>query len=347
VLQRAGHSVKVVTYGNSVGQLTDYDVIHIRGIRHHYDRKGRLSLLKSLIRNLGVFGYYARNWKILRQQLTEFSPDVAIVNFEPLVPLIARSIGIPVVSFDNQHALLHFPITVPKEWRWSAWFTKTAISLVARRAEHYVVMAFNAPPAGDCRVHWVPPVVQDEIRRLTPTIGPAVLVYLKQPNARFLDVLKQVDQQFLVYGVNIAATSGNLTYRLFSDSMHDELAACKAVMGTTGMSLTSEAVWLKKPFFGIPLKNEFEQMWNASMIKRLGFGDYSEEPTKAAVEQFLQHLTDYRESLEGYRFDSDAAGAKLLELIEQRRNGAEGASRGLHALHPGADQFMSLSPQDD
>ena len=101
--------------------------------------------------------------------------------------------------------------------------------------------------------------------------------------------------------------------------MPGELSACKAVMGTTGMSLLPEAVWLKKPFFGIPLKNEFEQRWNATQIRQAHFGDFAEEPTPEAVDHFFRHLDDYRRSLEAYRFDADAAGQKLLEVIEQSK----------------------------
>jgi UDP-N-acetylglucosamine:LPS N-acetylglucosamine transferase len=154
-----------------------------------------------------------------------------------------------------------------------------------------------------------------------------------------LEILKRTDQQFLVYGYNTAAVDGNLTYRVFSDRMPEELSACKAVMGTAGMSLMSEAVWLKKPFFGIPLKNEFEQMWNAVLIRQSNFGDFSEEPTKAAVDHFFQRMNEYRRSLEDYRFDPDAAGKKLLELIEgirgQRTN--ELAARDLCARRLSAD----------
>jgi uncharacterized protein (TIGR00661 family) len=307
----------VITYGQSVDQLAGYDLIRVRGIKHFYDKDGRLSLTRSLFRNLGAFAYYATGRRELRRQLAEFSPDVAIVNFEPLVPRIARSLGVPIVSFDNQHALLHFPLQVPKGWERSAWITKTAIGLVVQRAEHYVIMALTPEVTGDPQVHVVPPVVQDEVRRVAPSAGSHVLVYLKRPDARFLDILRQSGEQFVIYGYNRATIDGNLTFRETGDRVHAELGACKAVMGTTGMSLTSEALWLKKPFFGVPLKNEFEQMWNATMVKRLDFGDFSEEPTRYAIDHFLRHLGDYRRSLDSYRFDSDEAGRTLLELIER------------------------------
>ena len=319
LLQRAGHKLKVVTYGQSIAQLAEYDLIAIKGINHWYDRRGRLSLLKSIFKNRGVLSYYAGNWRKLKRQLREFSPDVVIVNFEPFTALIGRSLRLPILSFDNQHALLHFNRTVPLGYRWAAWITKTAIRCVAPGAEYYVVMAFAPFETDDRRVHVVPPVVHEEIRQLRPKVGPKVLVYLKRPNPRFLEVLKQTDQQYLVYGYNLAATDRNLTFRVFSDRMPGELGECNAVMGTAGMSLISEAVWLKKPFFGIPLKNEFEQLWNAMLIRRSNFGDFSEEPSKAEVDRFFRTLNDYRSSLDAYQFDADAAGEKILELVGRKR----------------------------
>jgi uncharacterized protein (TIGR00661 family) len=108
LLQRAGHKLKVVTYGQSIAQLAEYDLIAIKGIRHWYDRRGRLSLLKSIFKNRGALSYYAANWWKLKRQLREFSPDIVIVNFEPFTARIGRSLRLPILSFDNQHALLHF-----------------------------------------------------------------------------------------------------------------------------------------------------------------------------------------------------------------------------------------------
>jgi uncharacterized protein (TIGR00661 family) len=315
VLQRAGHRLKIVTYGQSLDQLADYDVLPIKGIRHCYDRQGRLSVLKSVVKNVGVLSYYVSDWKAIRGRLRDFSPDLFIVNFEPFTPLIARSLRVPVLSIDNQHALLYLKEPTPKGYGLSAWTTKTAIRLVAPRAEHFLVITFAAIENGWSNLHVVPPVVKEEIRQLRPTIGSKVLVYVKQPNARFLETLKQTDEQFLIYGYDTAATDRNLTFRVFNSRMPAEMGESKAVMGTAGLSLIAEAVWLKKPFFGVPLKNEFEQTVSAMAVKRLNFGDFSENPSKEQIEQFLANLDGYRNSLKAYQFDADAAAKKLLELI--------------------------------
>lgn len=316
LLEGAGHRLKVVTYGRSVSLLDGYDLIEIRGIHHYYNRAGRLSLLKSAAGNAGVFGYYLANWISLRRKLRAFSPDLFIVNFEPLAPLLARSLGVPFISFDNQHALVFLEQRVPHGFRLSSLITKTAVRVVAAGADAFVVMSFI--PANRCpdHVRVVPPVVQTDFRQLRPEIGDYVLVYLKERNPSFLQVLRQMDERFIVYGYNIDAVEGNLTFRVFNENMPRELAGCKAAMGTSGLSFITEAVWLKKPFFGVPLKNEFEQAANSLFVKEAGLGDFSEHPSREQVEGFFRGLAGFRAALAEFRFDPDAAGRALLELAE-------------------------------
>jgi len=316
VLEGAGHRLKVVTYGRSVPWLGGYDLIEIRGIRHYYNRAGRLSLLKSLARNAGVFRYYMTHWASLRRQLQAFSPDLFIVNFEPLTCLLARSLGVPVVSFDNQHALVFLDQRVPRGFRLSYLITKTAASFVTAGADAFVVMSFLPANRRRHNVRVVPPVLQREFRQLRPEIGDYVLVYLKEHNPSLLQVLRRIDERFVVYGYDVNDTDGNLAFRVFNDDMPRELAGCKAVIGTSGLSLIAEAVWLKKPFFAVPLKSEFEQTANALFIKEAGLGDFSERPSPKELERFFRDLEGFREALGKFRFDPDAAGQALLELAD-------------------------------
>jgi uncharacterized protein (TIGR00661 family) len=250
----------------------------------------------------------------LRRKLQAFSPDLFIVNFEPLSALLARSLGVPFISFSNQHALIYVPQRVPPGFRLSSLITKTAARVVAAGADAYVVMSFLRSEGAPDNVHVVPPTLQDDFRHLRPETGDYVLVYLKEPNPALLQVLREIDARFVVYGYNFDATEGNLTFRVFNERMPRELAGCKAAIGTSGLSFITETVWLKKPFFGVPLKNEFEQTANALFIKEAGLGDFSERPTRGQIEGFLRRLDDFRPALSDFRFDPGMAGRVLLGL---------------------------------
>ena len=317
VLKQAGHTIHVITYGQSLAPMASYQPIEIRGIRHAYDRAGRLSPVRTILQNAGVLWHYASGWRSLRRQIAGLSPDLVITNMEPLIPRVARSLGVPVVSFDNQHALVLLPGQIPRGFQLSARITRTAVQSVAPHADFFVIMSFTSarPRRGNVRV--VPPAVQPEFRQLRPETENDVFVYLKQPNPRLLDILRQIDEHFVIYGYNVSATAGNLTFREFNDRMPAELAASKAILGTTGLSLLSEAVWLKKPFFGVPLVNEFEQTSNALFIRTRNFGDFSERPRREQIGSFLQRLDEYRAALGEYHFDPDIAGRTLLDLADQ------------------------------
>ncbi|HEX5400129.1 MAG TPA: glycosyltransferase family protein [Verrucomicrobiae bacterium] len=317
ILQQAGHTLHVVTYGQSLAAMAPYNPIEICGIRHAYNRVGRLSPFRTILQNAGILYYYAAEWKTLRRQLAGLSPDLVITNMEPLIPRVARSLGVPVVSFDNQHALVLLPGQIPRGFRLSARVTRTAVNAVAPRADFFVVMSFvSARPRRD-NVRVVPPALQPEFRQIRPETGDHVFVYLKQPNPRLLDILRQIDEHFVIYGYNLSAAAGNLTFREFNDRMPVELAASKAIVGTTGLSLLSEAVWLKKPFFGVPLMNEFEQTANAFFIRARSFGDFSERPRREQICSFLQRLDEYRAALGEYHFDPDTAGRTLLDVANR------------------------------
>ena len=332
VLEAAGHRLKVVTYGRSVGILSGYDLMEIRGIRHCYNKAGRLSLARSVAGNAGVFRYYATNWILLRRQLQAFSPDLFIINFEPLTALLARSLGVPFISFSNQHALLFVPQRVPPGFYFSSLITKTAARVVAAGADAFVVMSFLPAETLPDNVHVVSPTVQDGFRRLRPETGDYVLVYLKERNPALLQVLRRIDERFVVYGYDLEATEGNLTFRVFNERMPRELAGCKAAIGTSGLSFITETVWLKKPFFGVPLKNEFEQTANSLFIREAGLGDFSENPTRVQIEGFLHGLDAFRAALASFRFDPDSAGRVLLGCAENLYSRTRGpAATVLHA----------------
>jgi uncharacterized protein (TIGR00661 family) len=290
--------------------------MEIRGIRHCYNKAGRLSLPRSIAGNAGVLRYYATHWMSLRRQLQVFSPDLFIVNFEPLTALLARSLGVPFISFSNQHALLFVPQRVPRGFYFSSLITKTAARVVAAGADAFVVMSFLPAETLPDNVHVVPPTIQDDFRRMRPETGDYVLVYLKERNPALLQVLRGIDERFVVYGYDLEATEGNLTFRVFNERMPRELAGCKAAIGTSGLSFITETIWLKKPFFGVPLKNEFEQTANSLFIREAGLGDFSEKPTFYEIAGFLRRLDRYRSALAEFRFDPDSAGRVLLGLAE-------------------------------
>ena len=154
---------------------------------------------------------------------------------------------------------------------------------------------------------------------MNPVKGDHVLVYqTSTSNVKLIEILKKLNENFIVYGFNEEKVDKNLTYRKFNeDRFFKDLGSCKAVLANGGFTLISESIYLKKPVLSIPVKGQFEQIMNAIYLKRLGYGEYYEELDINIVKDFLSRLDIYNKSLLSYKQDGNKSLLKELDsLIE-------------------------------
>ena len=129
--------------------------------------------------------------------------------------------------------------------------------------------------------------------------------------------------KFTAYGKDYEnKTINNISYRKISPDFIKELAKAKAVIGTAGFTLISESIYLKKPYFAIPLKGQFEQTLNALFIKQAQLGDYSENPTRTQIENFMKNLSLYEKNLEKQNSNPNEAIQTLDKILEKIENSA-------------------------
>jgi uncharacterized protein (TIGR00661 family) len=107
-----------------------------------------------------------------------------------------------------------------------------------------------------------------------------VLVYLTKPNPNLIEVLKSVNETFVVYCSNRVGEDQNIIHRAQGPGYLGDLGGCKAIVGTTGFSLIADSIYLKKPYYGVPLKKQFEQTYNAHFLGSSGLGEFSETVSK-------------------------------------------------------------------
>jgi len=337
-LRKEGHTVKVLTYGDrACTLLKDFSPTRIAGIHLHFKREG-MSLFDTTLKNLGIFPYFIWNWRRLKRELAAFQPDVFITAYEPFSTYAAHALEKPLVSMDNQNELLRLRHQ-PERGTFALKLAQLATRVCTFGAAHYVVKSFHKPDQCEENVHFVSPVIQSVIKRLQPRIGEHVLVYLTKPNPDLIDVLKTMDESFVVYCNNRIGEDGNISYRAPGDGYLRDLCDCKAIIGTTGFSLIADAVYLGKPYFGVPLRKQFEQTHNARFLSRSGFGEVSENPTARDLEQFLANLPAYRERLAQYRLDPDEQVEVLLEVIGE-------VSAEFARPTPGVGDVSPLSPAE-
>ena len=59
----------------------------------------------------------------------------------------------------------------------------------------------------------------------------------------------------------------------------------------------SEAIYLKKPYFAIPLKGQFEQTLNSLFLQKSGLGTFSVNPKDVEIRNFINNLNKYKDNL--------------------------------------------------
>ncbi len=253
-----------------------------------------------------------------------FGPDVFLTAYEPFSMVASHVLGRPLISMDNQNELLHIDPPVGTNLL-SFLLARAATLACTQGATFYVVKSFAKPCRDTERVRFVSPIIQQEIRRLRPQKGDYVFAYLTKPNPPLEAIMREMDERFIVYCNNRVEELGNTSDRAQGGSYLSDLAGCKAIIATTGFSLIADSLFLGKPYFGVPLKGQFEQTHNARFLAQSGLGEYAEDPTRGQIESFLGRLPVFEARLAGHRIDPAEQEETLLGLLRELRGSEAGA----------------------
>jgi uncharacterized protein (TIGR00661 family) len=225
--------------------------------------------------------------------------------------------GLPVISIDNQHCLTNAVVSYPRQYRRDAAAAKLVTRLMTPHADAYLVISFFTAPVKKRNTFLFPPLLRQEILAATPSVGEHVLVYVTSPAPSLARVLSSVRGRFIAYGFGREGEEGNILYRKPSlDGFMRDLTSANALVANAGFSLVTEALHLGKPYLAVPVEHQFEQIFNAHWLHKMGYGAYWEDLNKERVESFLYNLPLYREKLANYpRQGNGALLAKLDALI--------------------------------
>jgi uncharacterized protein (TIGR00661 family) len=294
------------------------DVYKIYGFNTVYennavnDKKTFIKAMKNLPRDV------RDNIKLLYSIANEFKPDIIISDFEFYSNILSKIIRVPMISIDNMHVITQCQINVPRKYSRDKLKAEGVVRSFIMRPQKYLITSYFYPDIkNNDKVSMFPPILREEILNLKPVKGEHVLVYqTSTSNSELIQTLKDIDENFIVYGFDSEKVDKNLKYRKFNeDQFFSDLESCKAVLANGGFTLISESIYLKKPVLSIPVKGQFEQILNAIYLERLGYGEFHEELNVGIVEQFLSRLNIYDESLRSYHQNGNKALLKELDRL--------------------------------
>ena len=316
-LQQRGYSVSVVSFDRGLTNLRkDFEVTEIHGWRLEY-LNNQVRYRRTIAKNLLGARRTATAISRLKQLVHDRKIDIVITDFEPLSCHVAHRKHLPVISIDNQHFLTNTDVTYPRRCRRDAAAAKIVIKFMVPRADAYLTTSFFPAEITKPNTYLYPPILRESVLNARPTNSGHVLVYVTSPAPRLAKMLAGVTREFIAYGFNREGRQGNILYKKpSSEGFLADLTSADAIIANAGFSLVTEALHLGKPYLAVPVEHQFEQIFNAYWLKKLGYGDHCEDLDRDCVESFLSILTQYRERLGSYaRHGNDALLAKLDTLI--------------------------------
>jgi uncharacterized protein (TIGR00661 family) len=312
-----GHNVHVASFDRGLQNLkTQFDVTEIYGFRFAYVNN-RVRYKRTIAKNLVTVPEAAKSISLLKDLVDEHDIHLVITDFEPLTCHVGHRKKLPVISIDNQHCLTNAVVSYPKRYRRDAAAAKLVTRFMTPRANAYLVISFFTAPIRKRNTFLFPPLLRQEILDATPTQRDHVLVYVTSPAPALAKLLSSVRCPFIAYGFGREGQEGNITYKKPSlDGFFADLTSARAIVANSGFSLVTEALHLGKPYLGVPVSHQFEQIFNAYWLEKSGYGAYWEDLNKERVESFLYNLPHYQQALARYpRQGNGELLSKLDELI--------------------------------
>lgn len=311
-LRKLGHQIKAATYsqGLKFAENIGLDVVEINGFRMYYSRGG-LSGSKTL------FHFFNRSPQVilsnlfrLRKVLNDFQPDLIISDFEPFSAYWAKWKNLPLITINNQSMINQAKIRIPQEYLPNYLLAKALVAIFSPKAQANFILSFS-PKLTPLKKRYqknsflIPPILREKIFSLQPKKEDFILVYQTSPvyQKKLSQIFKQfLSVKFYLYNIGSKLSSDkNITIKNFSEEEFlNDLANCRAVITNGGFGLMSEAIYLGKPILSLPIKGDIEQILNAILLKRCGYGKFGQKINYQTLRDFFDNLTVYEKNLKNY-----------------------------------------------
>ena len=300
-------------------QTADVQVRRIPGLSFYYTARRRLNPFKTAWQNavsaVGFPGVIQR----LQRDIEAERPDVAITDFEPLLPRAARWCGLPFISLNHQHFLLTYDLgSLPRYLRMLAALMSGVVGAYYRDQAQTIVSSFYFPPLRpECRnVAQIGVLLRPEILAATPEQGEHLIAYLRRSvPMNVYDALAECGCETHIYGLGARPARGSLRF-LEVDAYRfvDDLATSRALISTAGNQLVGEALYLGKPVLAMPERGNYEQHINAHFLEQCGGGMACsmDKFSGAMARRFLRTFREPLASVNRARLSGNSAALEII-----------------------------------
>ncbi len=328
---KKNHEVHMFSHGNGYKYLKDFfSVKRILGFHMYYINNTVSSFLTGTINTI-KFPFMVLASLQYPYFFIRHKPDVVITDFEPFALYWAKVFHVPTISIDNQHSITNTPIDkINRQWL-TELYSKMVIHCFLPNPSRIIITTFFPTEITKKNTVLVPPIIKKEVQEIerkrknakkrSEATKEHIFVYQTSPSyKRMIPILKKINKEFIIYGFNKEAREQNLTFRKFNKEKYvEDLATADAVIINGGFTTLSEALYLEKPIFSIPIKRQFEQMVNGHYINKLQYGMAVKDITQENFATFLEKKELYRKNIKKLKWDGNRELFEKLDALLQRR----------------------------
>ncbi|WP_239773042.1 glycosyltransferase family protein [Mammaliicoccus sp. I-M36] len=334
-LVKKGHCVRVITFLNGCNYFKErkikyYDV-WVPIIRY---KKGKLDYINLIRDNYkSILSGCKKNYKVKKIIEDEFIPDLCITDYEPFTAKIAYKYKTKLILVDQQS----------KFWKsdfenigdYSPEEEKKRMSLFFPKYDRSFITSFyKIANINDIKTEVVSPIIKEEIRNFkNEYTEKRIIVYFSRYVNQSIDQnwndLLKIFSIFKEYTFEIFTNSSikcdekisNIRIHSFSNEKFNSiLLNSKAVISTAGHTLISEALYLRKPLYIIPI-GTFDQHFCAEFIKKELIGYSSKKITLHELKMFINNIEKYKNNInnnEKLLLKNDSL-KKIIDYIENSK----------------------------
>ncbi|MEK6920643.1 MAG: glycosyltransferase family protein, partial [Nanoarchaeota archaeon] len=323
------------SHGNGYKFLKKFFPVHrILGFHMYYTNNKVSSFLTGTINTI-KFPLMALASLQYPVAFLKHKPDIVITDFEPFLMYWAKVFSVPTISIDNQHSITNTQIDRIKSQWLTEVYSRAVIHTFLPNPDKTIITTFFSTPIIKDNTILVQPIIRPEVQKLrnknnktsknnkTPRSEEKqqdkehIFVYQTSPSyKRMIPVLKKINRQFIMYGFNKETKEANLTFKKFNTEEYlEDLATADAVIINGGFTVLSEALFLQKPIFSIPIKRQFEQIINGHYINVLQYGMAVKDINEQNFTKFLERKELYRKNIKKIKWDGNKALFKLVEQL--------------------------------
>ncbi len=328
-----------------------YDYFKERGLNPYKINSFRIgnfinsfSWIQTLFQNVDFPIRLMSDFNLFKRLVKEYKPDLLISDTEPVSLSIAESLRMSNAFLSNLVPIAYEYDNIMSEWKTpslnnQARIIKLYLERVLAKSDLIISPTITRYNAG-FKVKFTDLIVRSKPNELSSTNK--IIIKERLPKKYVLvtfggasitseyyesimPVLKEFKNTQFIVSTNNAVKRviklQNITLLPFINNFLEYLKGAEALITLAGHSTLSEAIVYNKPILAIPIREHVEQLVNAYLIKKKGFGEVlvTNNLTKSSIRNALTLLLDNKNQFvrnqQRSRFNGDGA-SEIAGLIQ-------------------------------